>query len=622
MNVLFIDDDFDICRQAELFLEQEGKGLKIETITSPKKGLKMLRADNYDAVVSDYKMEEMDGIDLLKTLREEENDDIPFIFFTGKGREEVAMEALNLGANRYVRKGGDPSSQYSYLARAITEEVKSHRQKLELQEKRERLDSVFDASSELIFIKNREGEYVDVNERFLEVFDASKEEIIGKTDFEIFPEDEAEEIREDDNDIIETGTPSRKLFELTIDGEKLSFDTRKVPLTEKDEAIEGVCGFAKNITELRAVEDEAKEVAEFREKIIDGANIWLSVFDEDGKVLIWNKEAEEVSGYSREEVTNGEEFLNYLFPDENNQEKVLNKFLSVSRGEEKVENFEGSIQTKGGDWKVISWSFRNLAESEEEGKVVVVGCDITESKKKEGVKRKEKEFLELFNGFNNPVFLHDLDGDFLRINDSACDLFGYSREEFLQMNFYELVSEEFSSSLEERIEDVKKGRELVFEGVLVSKNSEKIPVEISSQLIKYEEKDVVLTVSKDITEKRKAEFQNLKESLIPMIVRDVVEDINEEFDVNFMYGDLDLNSLNRNLADLDKSSDLSQILDLIINNIKRELRRENVKAGKKEIRKAIIDDILMFIEEIIDLAENKYIKVPSQYKKFLNELKK
>ena len=61
---------------------------------------KKLSSGHYDVVVSDYELPQKDGLQFLKELRESKNE-IPFILFTGKGRGEVAIKALNLGADGY-----------------------------------------------------------------------------------------------------------------------------------------------------------------------------------------------------------------------------------------------------------------------------------------------------------------------------------------------------------------------------------------------------------------------------------------------------------------------------------------------------------------------------------------
>ncbi len=123
VKILLVDDQPRLLDQAELFLEKRKESLNIETSGSPKKGLEMISEREYDVIVSDYQMPCMDGLEFLETVRKNENG-IPFIMFTGKGREEVAKKALNLGADRYLQKKGNPEEMFSRLADAILEKSK------------------------------------------------------------------------------------------------------------------------------------------------------------------------------------------------------------------------------------------------------------------------------------------------------------------------------------------------------------------------------------------------------------------------------------------------------------------------------------------------------------------
>jgi PAS domain S-box-containing protein len=150
IRVLHVDDEPGLVELAKEYVQREESSIVVETSTSPVDAFDRVVDDDasFDAVVSDYQMPEMDGLEFLQRLREA-GSEIPFVVFTGRGREEVAIRALNLGANRYLQKGGDPASQYGLLARAIVQEVESHRasRAVERREKhfRTTLDSIGDA---------------------------------------------------------------------------------------------------------------------------------------------------------------------------------------------------------------------------------------------------------------------------------------------------------------------------------------------------------------------------------------------------------------------------------------------------------------------------------------------
>ncbi len=137
ISLLYVDDEPALLDIGKLFLERSG-GVAVTTAESALEALHMLGRKRFDAIVSDYRMPDMDGIELLQHLREQGND-IPFIIFTGKGREEVAVEALNSGADFYVQKGGDPKAQFAELQHKIRRAVAGRRAERELQRRHDEL---------------------------------------------------------------------------------------------------------------------------------------------------------------------------------------------------------------------------------------------------------------------------------------------------------------------------------------------------------------------------------------------------------------------------------------------------------------------------------------------------
>jgi PAS domain S-box-containing protein len=125
ITVLYVDDETRLLEITKIFLERTGE-FSVDTVESAPKALGILKTTHYDAVVSDYQMPGMDGIDFLKALRKE-YPSLPFIIFTGKGREDVVIQAFESGADFYLQKGGEPKSQFAELARKITSVVEQRK---------------------------------------------------------------------------------------------------------------------------------------------------------------------------------------------------------------------------------------------------------------------------------------------------------------------------------------------------------------------------------------------------------------------------------------------------------------------------------------------------------------
>lgn len=182
-RVLHVDDDACFLEMSKQILEIEGK-FEVEMATSVDEAFKKLEQFHYDVVISDYDMPGRNGLEFLEELKKTTGSP-PFILFTGKGREEVAVRALNLGAFRYLNKHGDPEAVYAELASCIEQAVDNVVAQNLIKQSEARFRAIFEASRDAIIVIDDEGRIVNLNESALQMF-RCKRDVVGQVFFEHF----------------------------------------------------------------------------------------------------------------------------------------------------------------------------------------------------------------------------------------------------------------------------------------------------------------------------------------------------------------------------------------------------------------------------------------------------
>ncbi len=150
--------------------------------------------------------------------------------------------------------------------------------------------------------------------------------------------------------------------------------------------------------------------------------------------------------------------------------------------------------------------FSVLSYSPENGYFACIFEDITERKKAEEVQLKSEANLKnLINGMNDTVWVIDFDRNFIDLNDAAVKALGYSRDELLSLGIKGIdnyLSHEQSKKILAQL--VRDGH-IVFETVHTTKDGLEIPVEINSSLITHSGKQAILSIARNITERKKAQ---------------------------------------------------------------------------------------------------------------------
>ena len=186
-----------------------------------------------------------------------------------------------------------------------------------------------------------------------------------------------------------------------------------------------------DITVIAEAKKEIERYAEFQKSVIVNAKLWMTFLDTHNNILIWNKAAEEITGYTSDEVVGKNEIWKWLYPDSGYRKEVTSKIRDIIKNNKSLENFETRILTKRRLTRQISWNTRELAG--EDGSsigYIIVGHDITE---KVLAKKELKESEELFHGIataaSEAIALFDQNGVIWYWNPAAEELFGMNSED-------------------------------------------------------------------------------------------------------------------------------------------------------------------------------------------------
>lgn len=133
--------------------------------------------------------------------------------------------------------------------------------------------------------------------------------------------------------------------------------------------------------------------------------------------------------------------------------------------------------------------------------------DISERKEHEQqLEQSEAKFRSIFNSVNDAIYITDLKGNFLEVNNVACDTLGYSKDELLSMQRWEIMFHHSPEEMERRLNAVFKHREFISETVHISRDGTLIPVELSSRMINYEGQKAIISIARDLSESKRAEM--------------------------------------------------------------------------------------------------------------------
>ncbi len=394
IRVLHVDDDLSFLEVSRQILSIEGN-FEIDIETSVDGAFKRLRSQSYDVVICDYEMPKKDGLQFLKELREEKSE-IPFILFTGKGREEVAIKALNLGSDAYINKLGDPETVYGELSHALLKTVERKRSKKQLADSELKYRSlVEDMLQGIIIAQGFQPCIVFANPAMERITGFSSEEL-----YSFSPKEIGKLIHPSDREVFLNRLSKRYAgedIESSYEFRGIRKDGSMTWVEVRSSLIEynghrAVQGVFLDITERKKAEELLKKSEEQLKAIISNAPIGIATSDSNEYFLSANESFCKILGYSENELRKLT-FRDITFEGDI-QESILNN-QKLSSGQ--IPFFSQEKRYIRKDGALINGKITVSVMRDKEGKPVFFIAeleDITEKKKSELELEQKYEVLD------------------------------------------------------------------------------------------------------------------------------------------------------------------------------------------------------------------------------------
>ena len=447
IRVLHVDDDPNQYEFIKFFLNQIDPILKVHCVATPDEVFDELEKNNYDCLVTDFQMPEMNGIELSKKVRE--NDNIPIILYTGQGSEEVAEAAFTIGIDDYIRKEMDPS-HYQVLAKRI-------RHVVEKKQAETLYENVVEQARDAMCILI-DGKIVFANHSAIELFKhESLEDLIGTNPF-----------------FKNRGILNPGFHRLNIEkknSEKQYLEISSSPMTYCGK--EAILCFIWDTTEKRTLELEKKISQERFKALVELAPDGIATFNSLGYMTFLNKAFSTLTGFSHDELL-GQHLTKLQTLRKRDILSYLRIFTTVIRGGISPSRefiFNRKDGTKGAGEGHIG-----LIDVNNQKEMLLIARDISERK------MNELKLQRLFENTSDGIIEIDRDGIIMNTNNSTTKLLNIGKNQLIGNSLYEItqLDTDFLTRIEREVSIIKKNnKKRSFKHELVNEKSKNIQLNIS-----------------------------------------------------------------------------------------------------------------------------------------------
>ena len=369
----------------------------------------------------------------------------------------------------------------------------------ELENSEARLQQILNNSTAVVFVKDTEGRFLFVNREFARIFHRRPEEVIGETGSECFSADFAQAFRANDLMVLERNAPMEFEETAPLDDGVHTYISIKFPLYDAKGVAYAVCGISTDITERkRSAEALRVSQASYRE-IFDASEDAIFVHDiETGEIVDVNLKACSTFGYSREEFRNIDAGVLGSGERPYTQRDALDLIRRASVDDPLSIEWHGRRKDGTLFWLDVFVKRVTIAGRD---RVLALARDVTGRKKaEEALRASEEQYRAMFNASIDGLALCNAMGEIVDTNPALWRIYGYGGKSGA-MPPGGWTRQSFGPGL---IKSIAAGESVCQEVATERKDGSQLAVEVHGVPMHYQGKPHVLTITRDVTDKKRA----------------------------------------------------------------------------------------------------------------------